>query len=95
MLEVDGGLIAIPAGAGENEIALTLTPKWLPLSCALTLLGVLLFAGYLVLVLRGRRKNGPPSGRFVPLEVAAEHPAAAWLMPEAPSEDEDESQEED
>ena len=95
VLEVDGGLIAIPAGAGENEIVLTLTPKWLPLSCALTLLGVLLFAGYLVLVLRGRRKNGPPSGRFVPLEVAAEHPAAAWLLPEAPSEDEDESQEED
>ncbi|HIV87961.1 MAG TPA: YfhO family protein [Candidatus Pygmaiobacter gallistercoris] len=93
VLEVDGGLIAIPAGAGDNEIVLTLTPKWLPLSCGLTLLGALLFAGYLAVVLYDRRKNGPPTGRFVPLEVAADHPGAGWTLPEPEPKNEDESQE--
>ena len=75
VLNVDGGLIAIPAGAGENEIVLTLTPKWLPLSCALTAIGAVVYLVYLALVLRRRRRQGPPRGRFVPLEVAAGHPA--------------------
>ena len=90
VLEVDGGLIAIPAKAGDNEIIVTLTPKWLPLSCALTLLGLILFAGYLALILRSRRKNGPPTGRFVPLEVAAGHPAAGRILPAGDEESQNE-----
>lgn len=78
VLNVDGGLIAIPAKAGENEITLTLTPKWLPLSCGLTAAGALLYAGYLALTLLRRHRQGPLPGRFVPLEVAAGHPSALW-----------------
>ena len=78
VLNVDGGLIAIPAKAGENEITLTLTPKWLPLSCGLTAAGALLYAGYLALTLLRRHRQGPLPGRFVPLEVAAGYPSALW-----------------
>lgn len=62
VLNVDGGLIAIPAKAGENEITLTLTPKWLPLSCGLTAAGALLYAGYLTLTLLRRHRQGPLPG---------------------------------
>ena len=78
VLNVDGGLIAIPAKTGENEITLTLTPKWLPLSCGLTAAGALLYAGYLALTLLRRHRQGPLPGRFVPMEVAAGHPSALW-----------------
>ena len=78
VLNVDGGLIAIPAKAGENEITLTLTPKWLPLSCGLTAAGALLYAGFRALTLLRRHRQGPLPGRFVPLEVAAGHPSALW-----------------
>ena len=78
VLNVDDGLIAIPATKGANTIELTLTPKWLPLSMALTGAGVAGYALYLALTLRRRRKDGPLQGRFVPADVAAGHPDALY-----------------
>ncbi|MDD2992764.1 MAG: hypothetical protein PHG73_04385 [Pygmaiobacter sp.] len=78
VLNVDDGLIAIPATKGANTIELTLTPKWLPLSTALTGAGIAGYAIYLALTLRRRRKDGPLPGRFVPADVAAGHPDALY-----------------
>ena len=75
VLNVDGGLIAIPAKAGENAITLTLTPKWLRLSEGLTALGAVLFVLYL-LALRRRRASAPQP--TLPQEVAARHPYALY-----------------
>lgn len=65
VLKVDNGLIAIPAGAGDNEIELVLVPQWLRLSQALTLAGAAAYLGYLVW-LRRRREH---SASLLPLEL--------------------------
>lgn len=65
VLKVDNGLIAIPAGAGENEIELVLVPQWLRLSQALTLLGIVVYLGYLVWL----RRHKEPATSLLPLEL--------------------------
>ncbi|MCI6640461.1 MAG: YfhO family protein [Pygmaiobacter massiliensis] len=57
VLKVNNGLIAVLANAGENQITLTLDPVWLTEAKYLTCAGILLYAGYLVL-LRRRSKKG-------------------------------------
>ena len=62
---MDNGLIAIPAGAGENEIELVLVPQWLRLAQALTLLGIVVYLGYLVWL----RRHKEPATSLLPLEL--------------------------
>ncbi|MEG1932630.1 MAG: YfhO family protein, partial [Pygmaiobacter sp.] len=75
VLKVDNGLIAIPAVSGANDLTLTLVPKGLPLSKALTLLGIAVYLCYLLLLYK--RRNAEKASCLVPLELRGYCPTIA------------------
>lgn len=57
MLKVSGGMMAVPAQAGDNSIRLEYHTEGLNVSLALAAVSAVVFAGYLVLCARARKKH--------------------------------------
>lgn len=58
VLKVNNGLTAVVCPGGQSEISVTLTPKWMPLSTAFTIVGAVCFGGYLLFFVRRQKARG-------------------------------------
>ena len=71
VLDVSNGLIAIPGQAGDNEIELTLTPKWLPFSASLTAIGFAIYGAYAFILYKKRGTD--ETVKTLPLEMREDY----------------------